>query len=572
MRRTAAILLIILTLVSLSTQAIEAEVALQPIASVQRDIKIIKSGIIFMNDTFTLEAPSDSVIMVTEVQVGFQSFLTDERRRFEIWQDNSWKEASYSESNLGDERFHGYEIQLSSPVTLQDGVTLKFRASYLFLNEVSKVSSGYSTLIPVYPAIMYNISNFKLHVLLPSGAEFLEVSSALNFTHVVSEGLWTLEQESEAIGPFTNENATITYAPSQDDEYLLDYEKLGRHVIIKQGSIRVEDTHTIINTGGDINSYHIRIPSNSSNIKAKDGVGPLSVRVEEAGEGEDYVDVFISPRAAFRGGDRWSFTVGYTLSKSEYLTSEEGTSTLTFSVYGFSYYVRELSAVVTLPEGASLVISEPEFSSIKKTGLHSDVFIELGVKLPSEQPKVVITFNQSIVWSVVRPLGLLLTIFGVIGSVYIMRKRRHVEERKPAEVKRLKRSDFLDHYMERLSLLSELEVLERNLEAKEVSRDRYNRRTAEINRRQGELKRILRQLSKAIEVEYPDLVNPLKEVRRAEGEIDRVNDDLRNLEVRLRARRVSRRDYGRRRRDHLRRRSRAVRRIEQALSSIRDEN
>jgi hypothetical protein len=47
-----------------------------------------------------------------------------------------------------------------------------------------------------------------------------------------------------------------------------------------------------------------------------------------------------------------------------------------------------------------------------------------------------------------------------------------------------------------------------------------------------------------------------------------VNVDLRNLEVRLRARRVSRRNYGRRRRDHLKRRSRAVRRIEQTLSSI----
>lgn len=572
MRRGLILLLITPIIFVLPTLTVLAENDVQPVINVQRDIEIVNAGVLFMNDTFTFEAPSEEVVMITELNVGFHSSFIDERRHFEIWQDNSWKTLSYRECNLGDELFRGYETEFSSPVTLQDSITLKFRASYLFVNRVSKVSGGYSAHIPVYPALMYNISNFKLHITLPADAEFKEVSSPLNITHVETDRRSTLEYESVGIGPLMNENATITYAPSSYDEYLLNCEKLERHVIIKQGSLRVEDAYTFINKEDSITSFHLKIPLDASNIKARDGVGPLMVRYEDAREEADHIDAYVTPRTAFRAWDRWSFTIGYSLSKQGHLSKDAGNPTLTYPMSGFPYYIRELSAKVTLPEGAGLVTSEPEFSSLHKTGFNQEVVIDLGARLPSEQPTIVVEFSRSLIWPAVRPLGLLLIVAGALGSVYVLRRRKHVVVKKPVEAKRTKLSVFLDHYRERVSLLLKLEGLEQDLEEKKISRALFDQRSAEINRQQRELTRSLKQLARVLEGEDPSLMNQLREIRRAEGELERVNADLRNLDVRLRARRVSRRDYSRRRRDHLKRRNRVVRRIDQILSSIRPEN
>jgi hypothetical protein len=568
MRRDLALFLVFITLIALPTWTVKAEIDAKPVINVQRDIEIVNAGILFMNDTYTLEAPSETSVRVAEFNVGFHSSFIDERHSFEIWQDNSWKAMSYRESDLGDERFRGYKIELPSPVSLQDGATLTFRASYLFVNRVSWVSDGYSARIPVYPALMCNISMFKLHVSLPADAEFIEVSSPLNITHVLSDGSSMLEYESEAVGPLRNENATITYVPSPEDEELLDCGKFERHITIKQGSLRVEDTYTLINLGNNIYSFHLKIPPDASNINARDGVGPLMAWSEEEEEGADHVDAYVAPRTTFKQWERWVFTIGYSLPKEGRLASEGGSPTLTYSVYGFPHYVRKLSAVVTLPEGAKLIASEPEFSSIEETDHNLEVFIDLGARLPSERPTIVVEFSSSLFWPAIRSLGLLLIAIGALGSVYVMRKRRKVVEKEPVEAERPKLSDFLDNYRERISLLMELEGLEQDLERKKIGRDRFDQRSAEINRRQRELTRSLRQLGRAIEAEDPDLRSRLREIRRAEEELERVNVDLRNLEVRLRARRVSRRNYGRRRRDHLKRRSRAVRRIEQTLSSI----
>jgi hypothetical protein len=66
----------------------------------------------------------------------------------------------------------------------------------------------------------------------------------------------------------------------------------------------------------------------------------------------------------------------------------------------------------------------------------------------------------------------------------------------------------------------------------------------------------------------PEFSEPLREIKQAEGELTRIASDLRNLEVRLRTRRVSRRDYERRKKERFRRRGLAIKKIEKALGSL----
>lgn len=569
MRRALTVILISLTLVALQIKAAEAEIDLQPVVNVQRDVEMINAGIIFMNDTFTFEAPSNASVTVAEFLVGFPSYFIEERHFFEIWHDDRWNPLSYRESIFGDENFRGFILQPSSPITLQGNSTLRIRASYLFVNAVSKVSGGYSAHIPFFPSMMYNISTFKIVVALPVDSSVVDVYSPYNFTHFVTNGYSTLEHESESIRPLRNETAIIVYAPYLEEEYLLDCENLKRHVFVKMSSLRAEDTYTLINRGDDINSFHLKLPTDASNINARDGVGPLKVKHEEAEEGADHIDAFITPRTALTKGDRWRLIVEYSLSKKERLYMEGGNPTLIYPLYGFPYYVHTLSAVVTLPEGASFIASDPNPSSMGKTGLVTEVVIDLGGQLPSEQPTIIVEFSQSLVWPIVRPLSGLIIAVGILGSIIILRRRRQVVEEKPAEAEKPGISEFLDLYVERISFLKEIEGLERDLEAKKIGRDRFNQRSAEINRRQSELTRSLKHLERTLDAEHPDIRNQLRQITRAEEELDRVNVDLRSLDVRLRTRRISRRDYRRRRKDYLGRRSRAMRRIEQSIASLR---
>jgi hypothetical protein len=341
-----------------------------------------------------------------------------------------------------------------------------------------------------------------------------------------------------------------------------------RHIIIKGGSLRVEDSYSVINMGESFNRFRLLLPPDASNVKARDGVGTLKTTTQETGENGD-IEAHVSPRSTFMPADRWVFTVAYSLPKNEHVTSEGGRSTLKYALDDFPYYVRELSAVVTLPEGGRLIVSQPEPSSTEKVGYSTDLNFDLGASLPSERPEILVELYLSPVASVIRWGGLLVVAAGAVGAVYVLRRREEGEVVKiPVVAEKPKLSDFLGQQRERIALFSELDELQRDLDEEKIERDRFDHRSADINRRLEELTRSLKRLSREIEADYPDLHERFVEIRRAEEELERLKNDLRNLEVRLRARRVSRRDYERRRNDRFRRRSQAVRRIEQAVASI----
>jgi chromosome segregation ATPase len=162
-------------------------------------------------------------------------------------------------------------------------------------------------------------------------------------------------------------------------------------------------------------------------------------------------------------------------------------------------------------------------------------------------------------------LGFLLVLAIVIGVIYFTRRREHrvVEKKVVAEKPRI--ASYLESYLERITLLNEyIQILEDD----KPDGEGQVQRLAEINRRQGRLERPLKEMGKVLEDDEPDLSEYLRQIRRAEEEASKVNEDLRNLDVRLRARRISRRDHQRRRESRLNRQREAIRRIEKAISDI----
>lgn len=567
-----ALLFIALMLIAQTTSYAEAQDRSQPIIHARRGVEILEGGLLTVNDTFALEAPRGERVLITSLKVGFHAPFTSERRSFYVSSNGDWRPLEYHETDLGEPGFHGYDLELSYPVVLEDGSTLKIMASYLFVDRVWWDGGGYSARIPVYPAVPYNLSSFVIQVELPEGAEFNEVDSPLAFTNSSEGGRWTLTHESGMLTPLLNENMTVTYTPAPEDEYLLDCELMQRRISIKPGRLRLEDTYIITNRGAILNRFHLKLPRGTSNIRARDGVGPLKVVSDVAEDDGAYVDLYVSPRSSVRWRGRWSFTVEYSVPSGEHIDDGGGRFILTYPAHNTNRYVRRFVVVATLPEGGSFIASEPEPTSVKKdSAFTQQVIMDLRGVMPSELPRVVVEYGWSAIWSALRPLVWALIAAGAVASVYILRRRRRAVEVEPAAIPS-DLEDFLNLYRERVALLAEQEELERGLERKEIGREHFDRRSAEITRRQRELLRTLRRLEGSLKTADPRIGEGLLGIRKAEAELDKVNTDLRNLEVRLRARRVSRRDYKRRRRDYIRRRSRARKRIEQVIAALRAES
>jgi hypothetical protein len=538
MRRSTAIIIVAIILSTLPFQTVKAEDGVEPpdpIVDVQRGIRIENAGIVWVTDEFTLRASSEQEIEISEFWMGSHPFFSSERRSFEVWEGSDWTQLTFEEE--ANEGFEGYRLTLPSSVRLAESVSssttlsLRIRASYLFVNTVFEGQDTFSAWVPVYPALMYNASTFVFHAELPLDAEFELTGSDLNFTESLESGVWTVGYENVSIPAYANENATISYAPAPGDEYILDCERLERKITVKQGSMRVEDSYTIVNTGAPKNIINLMLPLEASDIEGRDGVGPLSVSSEE---GEEHIDAHVSTRWFLINGDRLSFTLSYTMPKSGYVTTSGGVSTLSYPNSDFPFYVRELVAVVTRPESESLSL-------------------EYGALLPSERPEIQSELPPTSIMPIVLPYAGLLIAAVAVGAVLILRRRKPRErvEMKAIEVEVPKLSDFVAQNMERIAQFRELEGLETELEEGRISREEFDQNVAGVKRRLGELARSLRQLGRTLESEDPDLAEKLTGIRKAEGELERIEQDLE-----------------RRRRDRLRRRSEALKRIEQALRSL----
>lgn len=571
MSRVLPLLLVAITLLSSIAFTAEASIAplqTQPVVYAQRDVEIRNAGVLLINDTFTLEAPQGSEVTISSLKIGFHKAFTAEGRSFYIWEDGAWLSLVDSETDLGDPRFYGYELKLPSQVLQVGGASLRVRASYLFINRVTESNTLLKAAMPLYPSVQYNITSFAFKATLPMDAILNIIDSTVTFTNSSAGGRWTLEQISKNLAPMQNKNVTITYDPAPDDDFLGYCVQFQREISITPSNLRLKDEYILVNLGPSINQFTVELPHDASDIVAGDAVGPLTVRISAAEGNKTYADLLIYTRTTFLQGSGWGFRVEYSLPREGRVSSVGDRFILTYPSFDLPYYIRELSVVAILPEGGGFVAAEPKPASINQVNaLQQQVRINIGSAVPPINPVVTIDFSWSLFWAFFRPLQWVLIALGVVGSVYVLKKRKPAEE-KPAMVRRTDLEEFVSVYKERAALLAELGELDEGFERKTVSREQYDHRTADISRRLQDMLRHIKRLDGHLEASEPAIAGRLKELREAEEELERVNADLRSLDTRLRAKRISRKDFEQRRRESLKRRGRALRRIENAIAEL----
>jgi hypothetical protein len=566
MRKSLMYLLVALMIVSGIIQPTIAVVTVSDIAvptvDVAREVMIGEAGMTLITDIVTLQGPISRQLATTGFWTGLPEQYMSEHRQFDVWKDDQWQALTFEEALR--ENFTGYFTRVPEAL-MPSGDIIKVRASYIGIDWVFQAGSVFGITLPLYPALEYNISSASLHVELPPSAIYASMSPIVNFTRYTEEGMYMLDYESEDIEQYSTESVTLSYTPTPWDEYLLECLNLEHHVTINSNTLRVEDSYSIKNRGTYIFDYHVLLPLGATDVKARDRVGPLSVEVEETPDNATYVSVNVVPRSTWMYLDLWGPTISYSLDKEDYLIKAEGSNTAVYTVPGYPFYIHDLSAVFTLPKGGEYISAQPAPVSTEKTGSKTEVVINLGSSIPYEELEISLGYTVSPLAAYIQPLSVLLVLAIVVGVIYFTRKRgpRVVEKKVVAEKPRM--ATYLENYHDRIILLNEyIQVLG----DEKLDGDEQAQRLAEINRKQGRLERSLKQTGSTLEEDEPDLGDYLRQIRRAEEEVSRVNEDLRNLDVRLRTRRISRRDYQRRREGRLDRQREAIKRIEKALSDI----
>lgn len=567
------ILYVLMASTTLCIRDVEAYNGSQPIVNARREIEILDAGLLLINDTFTLEAPPGEAVQFSSFEIGFFEPFTSEQQSFYLSSNGRWQPIDYNKTSSQEFGFKGYELKLPSPYVLEGDSSLRIRASYIFVDIIERDGKDYSARLPIHPTIKFNLTSSIIQVTLPVGAEILDVDSVLPFANSSEEGQWVLTHEAGKLAPLQKENFTVTYTSEIVEEYLIYYELIQRKISIKPGKLSLKDKYIIVNRGDAISNFHVKLPKGILNLKAYDGVGPLNLVADESEENGVLLDFIVSPRISVIKGTKWSFTIEFSVPSGEYIDEGGGHFVLTDFIDGSmdtKHYVRKFIIVTTLPEGGHFIDAEPEPISIDKTSaLSKQVIIELKGLKPEEFPTVVIEYSGSAIWSLFRPLLMAMIAAGAVASLYLLRQRRHVAEKPEAPSSVLK--DFINLYRERVALLAEMEELDVRIRRKEISREQFDRRSAEITRHLKEQLRTLKRMEGLLETSEPMISDELREIGRSESELERVNANLRNLETRFRARRVSRRVYERQRREYLRSRGRARRRIEQTLATLQSE-
>jgi hypothetical protein len=235
-----------------------------------------------------------------------------------------------------------------------------------------------------------------------------------------------------------------------------------------------------------------------------------------------------------------------------------------------NYTIRTLAFRVSLPEGSQYQ-KATYHGTLTTTGLTPSVTYIFTNITSQRALNLDIIYEYSAFWAVLRPGLWLAAILVLVGGLILYRKKRKSSQRivSDAHVKILQ--TYIEIYAERLTLWSDFDSLEENLDRKQIRKRNYNRRIRIVQQRLNSLARAktnFRPQLHQLDSHYAAIIN---QVENAESDIEALRETLQGLRRQYRSGRLTRQMYADVTRDPERKIERAKRIIESAIITLRSE-
>jgi hypothetical protein len=562
-------MLVVLTtilVVSFASMASSKAVVANPDYNIDRidhTITVLSNGFVLVNDTITTSASaSGSFLIGFPYKYGLQMLhciaykASDRSSVFPVTLNVPL------ENRVG---FYGVRVDLP------DGAPQVFTVESILSNSLVTQDSLNDTVFtldfPAYPGLTKPAALCDGLVSPPLGAEYIQGTvAAFNYT-------------TSDLAAFSYNASTVTFGLGENKIQLFEIKQLSRKISISAfGDVEVFDSYYITNDAqSDAVSVDVILPPNSTVPTAEDQFGRSAPILLIDNPPFRYRANLTLPAGP---GKSSKFTVIYSLDKNVYSKPQDEANKFAYEITQFkdiTYYVDEVSMVLSLPEGARLLSSPATgFYGVEKGMFTDSVTIQKQNFISLDSFPVEIDYEYNPLWTAFRPTLLVWSIALVGCTIFVISKRPRAPATValPSGAARLRPENlktFVDSYEEKMRILSEIDALEARVQKGRIPRRRYKvqkktleMRLATLSRDMGELKENMR----ASGGHYADL---MRQLEVAETEINDAEANIKNIEARQNRGEITMELYRNRVEEYGRRKEKAETTINGILLRLREE-
>jgi hypothetical protein len=538
-------------------------------------IDIREGGLALVNDTITL-SPGEDASLTNSFPVGFP---------FEYRKDQVTKERFYPDycfafdSNgalevlpdigLGRLGFYGVNVTLGARSSEQPySFTIVFAFSNLIRASPADTQAECNVTFPLYPSLIQEVSSCLVKVFLPENATYVSAGKTFNVTSQDSSQILNLTKTP--LAAFTSEPTWTMFR--RPTFLVLEAKNLMREIKLDEwGRILCSESYSLINKGAvDLTSLKIRLPQGSYDVSANDEAGnSLSVSLQRGNATVPTSATISFTTKPLTRNVESTFTVTYWLPWTSYVNQyglrDYDLSLAFFERQNFNWIIRKLTTTIILPEGADFIIlpTLPEnLRSKTYSSLQINVFQEiLTFNFYNVTPFHDLNFNVSytylIFWASFRPTLWIGTIVAVVCAVVLLRRlpKRPEVIITPVPSKDLR--NFVDAYEKKTSILSELILMEQQLQKGRIPRRKYKVRRKTLEGRLSILSHDLTELKEKLRRSSTRYAGIIGQIEVNETELEGLEADIKRVESRYKRGEISKGAYLRLLEEYHRRRDRA---------------
>ncbi len=551
-----AILIILLLSLCPINRVSAAEGKKEPIVKVRHEIKVLRGGLVEVNDTF--------YIINTNLEP-FREFTAYYPKEFfdKVTSLNITQKGTRLDYELymprGD--LVGINVTLADPAEWEEEETVTIRA-YVYYLFNSTGSDEFNATVPLNPTTPWGLKSCEVWLGIPRDGNFLFKPEG--FTEESHGGFKYERGTLEDIPPYFVNMTTLHFSCTMP---YLKCEKLHVKISVSPfGDVEVSETYKIANMGfGSVRNLVLKAPKDAYLIRVNDGFADMPVEVREH---NDWKEVSPTLRAEIATGQKATLILSYKLPKSR-ITADPWALhySLDYELLAWNNWtVDNFKLEVALPDGARISQLSPSFSLVSQ----EYACYEASNMTIAGNLKFHIEYDYSLAWAIVPYVGWLSFAIVVVLALSLIWKTVRPSPLPPVlPVDTISR--FVDLYAEKVSLYDRIFQMDEDLEAKRVRKKEHREFVEKARREIERITRQLKELRKSVMKIDSTHANYVTSLEAAEAEINSVRNSMISLRTQRRLGRISKDAYERLMRDYKSRLKKARSTIDKILSSLREE-
>lgn len=359
--------------------------------------------------------------------------------------------------------------------------------------------------------------------------------------------------------------STITYAENNSSQLLISNE-ISREINLgEMGRLYLTDSYFITSNVANLKKITIPLPQDVYQVSAHDPLGGLTVALEDK-------NATITLRIILQEGESSRFTLTSELPWENYI-DQYGWSDFNFTFTFFESFnltIKELAVSVVLPEGAEFISSSVTPNDTYKSIFQETVSYKFYNFTLFDNQSFLITYDYIIFWASFRPtlwMGILIVFVYTIAL--LRRAPKPSLPFLPLSFDVIRR--FVAAYEDKTKALFELKSMEESLRKGSLPRRRYRVRRKTLEGRLSGITNVLNDLQNEIREAGPRYADVMGRIEVAETELEGVEENIRRVETRYRARELSSEAYRKLLEEYRRRRERTETTLNGLLLRLQEE-